>query len=305
MKRIKLGISSCLLGEPVRYDGQHKLDRYLRDDLGREIEWVPVCPEVECGLPVPRESMRLVGDPAAPRLVANRTGRDLTRQMTTFAARRVEELEAEDLDGFVFKKDSPSSGLDRVKVYNRSGMPVKTGRGLFARAFVERFPSLPVIEEGMLNDRFLRERFLNRIFTARRWRELLADGGGKMRNRLSEFQARHKLMIMSQAAGRYSELGRLVETGDADAFRAKLDELLSLRPTTAKHVNVMHHILGYFKRDLDSWEKQELLEAIESGREAEASLTVPLTLLRHYARKYRKDYLLNQTYWDILGPYYL
>jgi len=303
MKRIRLGVSSCLLGNPVRYDGQHQLNRYLRDELGAVVDFVPVCPEVECGLPVPREPMRLVGDPARPRLLTIRTERDLTDEMLRYVTRRIEELAHEELDGFVFKKDSPSSGLELVKVYNAHGVPTRNGRGLFAGAFAARFPNLPVIEDGMLNDRFLREQFLNRIFTAARWRELFA--GNPAKSALFDFQARHKLMLMSHAPGRYHELGQLAGSGDADAYRRKLDELLALRPTLAKHVNVMQHVLGYFKRELEPWEKQELLEAIDACRENRTPLTVPLTLLRHYARKYRKDYLLSQTYWDILGPYYL
>lgn len=303
MQKPRLGISSCLLGEPVRYDGQHQLNLFLRDELGAAVEWVPVCPEVECGLPVPREAMHLVGDPAHPRLMNNHTGQDLTRRMLDYCQKRVEALAGERLDGFVFKKGSPSSGLERVKIYSARGLAGKNGRGLFAAAFVARFPELPVIEDGMLQDRFLRERFLNRIFTAGRWHELLKTA--RTKQGLSEFQGRHKLMLMSHAPGRYAELGRLVETGDFEAYKRKLDELLALRPTLAKHVNVMQHILGYFKRDLESWEKQELLEAIADYRTGRAASAVPLTLLRHYARKYRKDYLLRQTYWELLGPYYL
>ena len=303
MRKIRLGISSCLLGNPVRYDGQHQRNAFLCDVLGPLVDYVPVCPEVECGLPVPRESMRLAGDPAAPRLVTNFTGRDLTDQMNSWVKHRLDELAAADLDGFVFKKDSPSSGLERVKVFNAKGAPVKTGRGLFAGAFIARFPQLPVIEEGMLNDRFLRERFLNRIFAAARRREL--DPAGNRRRQLSDFQARHKLTLLCHAPGRYPELGRLAETGDFAAYFAKLDELLTLRPTLAKHINVMHHILGYFKTDLDGWEKQEVLDCIEACRQSRTPLAVPLALLRHYVRKYHKNYLLDQTYWGLLGPYYL
>ncbi len=302
MKKIRLGVSSCLLGEPVRYDGQHQRNRFICEELAEYAEFVPVCPEVECGLPVPREAMRLVGKPDCPRLVTIRTERDLTEQMRRYVSNRLDELETEELDGFIFKKDSPSSGLDRVKVYNSKGVPSRTGRGLFAGAFVDRFPRLPVIEEGMLNDRFLRERFLNRIFTAQRWHE--GDGVPRTRKWLSDFQSLHKLTLMSHSPGRYAELGRIVESGDADAYRAKLDELLEYLPTVSKHVNVMQHVLGYFKNELEGWEKEEVLDALESYRNGRLQIAVPLTLLRHYVRKYRKEYLEKQTYWDILGQLY-
>lgn len=302
MKKIRLGVSSCLLGNPVRYDGQHQRNGFVCDELAAFVEFVPVCPEVECGLPVPREPMRLVGNVASPRLIGVRNGHDFTEQMQTYVEARLEQLAQEDLDGFIFKKDSPSSGLERVKVYNSKGVPTRNGRGMFAGAFIKRFPHLPVIEEGMLNDRFLRERFLNRIFTAQRWRA--ADGEKRDRRWLSDFQASHKLLLMSHAANRYAELGRCVETGDAQAYRAKLDELLALLPSTCKHVNVMHHILGYFKKDLEPWEKAEVLDAVDAYRNGGVQLAVPLALLRHYVRKYHKDYLENQTYWCILGQLY-
>lgn len=302
MNKIRLGVSSCLLGQPVRYDGQHQRNRFICDELSHYADFVPVCPEVECGLSVPREAMRLVGDPASPRLVTVRSGQDMTEQMRRYVAGRLEELAAENLDGFIFKKDSPSSGLSRVKVYNAKGVPVKNGRGMFGGAFADRFPELPVIEDGMLNDRFLRERFLNRIFIARRWHE--GDGRPRTRKWLSDFQSVHKLTLMSHAPGRYAELGRLVESGDSEAYRHKLNELLQLMPTVRKHVNVMQHILGYFKSELETWEKAEVLDAIEGYRAERLQIAVPLTLLRHYAKKYRKDYLEKQTYWDILGHLY-
>ena len=302
MKKIRLGVSSCLLGNPVRYDGQHQRSQFICDKLSKYADFIPVCPEVECGLPVPREAMHLIGDPDSPRLVTIRTGQDLTGQMLGCVSARLDQLAAEELDGFIFKKDSPSSGLFRVKIYNLKGVPSRTGRGLFAGAFVNRFPRLPVIEDGMLNDRFLRERFLNRIFTAQRWNE--RNGVPRTRKWLSDFQSIHKLMLLSHAPGRYAELGRLVESGDADAYRAKLDELLGYIPTVSKHVNVIQHILGYFKKELEPWEKTEVLDALECYRNRRLQIAVPLTLLRHYIRKYHKEYLEKQTYWDILGQLY-
>ena len=163
-ERVRLGISACLLGEPVRFDGGHKRDPFLVESLGQFVDWVPVCPEVESGLDAPRESMRLVQADGRIRLLTNKTAQDHTARMRGYARRRVEELADGELFGFVLKKDSPTCGLERVKVYGTAGMPVKSGRGLFADALVTRFPLLPVEEEGRLNDPRLRENFVERIF---------------------------------------------------------------------------------------------------------------------------------------------
>jgi uncharacterized protein YbbK (DUF523 family) len=206
--RIRLGISTCLLGEKVRYDGGHKLDHFLVDVLGQYVEWVPVCPEVEIGLSIPRESLRLVGDPAAPRLVAPKSGADHTDRMHAWARGRLEQLAEMALCGFVLKKDSPSSGLFRVKVYNEHGMAERTGTGIFPRELMNRFPLLPLEEEGRLNDMPLRENFIERIFAYRRWTQLLRNDptpGG-----LAHFHTAHKLTLMAHSPKHYTELGRLV-----------------------------------------------------------------------------------------------
>ena len=169
--KIKLGISTCLLGERVRYDGGHKRDYYLCDVLGQYVEYVPVCPEVECGLSIPREAMHLVGDPSSPRLLTVHTRIDHTERMLSWARKRLDELESAELCGFIFKSKSPSSGMERVKVYNAKGVAEKKGVGLFARAFMDRFPLLPVEEERRLNDPQLRENFIEAIFAFKRRRE--------------------------------------------------------------------------------------------------------------------------------------
>lgn len=299
--KIRLGISSCLLGENVRYDGGHKLDHFLRDTLGQYVDYVPVCPEVECGLPVPREAMRLVGHLEAPRLVTRQTGRDLTGQMQEWASRRVVELEGEELCGFVFKSGSPSSGMERVKVYSASGMPEKKGIGLFARAFMEHFPLLPVEEDGRLHDAILRENFIERIFALKRWREALHRG--KTRGGLVDFHTRHKLLLLSHSPQHYRKMGKLVARAaeiEAEELYARYEELfleaLSLKATVKKNVNVLQHLMGYFKRDLSSDEKQELLEVIDLYHRHLVPLIVPVTLVNHYVRKYDQPYLKQQTY---------
>lgn len=297
---IAVGVSSCLLGEPVRYDGGHKHDHYITDTLGRYFRFVPVCPEVGCGLPVPREAMRLEGDPAVPRLVTNRTGVDLTERMLEYCRHTVRELEKEDLCGFIFKKNSPSSGLFRVKVYH-GGMPAKTGRGLFAAEVVRHFPLLPVEEEGRLYDMSIRENFIERIFAFRDWKDFLL--GNRSLGDLVEFHSRRKLQVMAHSPEIYREMGRLVAEGKMldkaillDRYQELLMRALSLQATVKKNSNVLSHIMGYFKRQLNSDEKVELLEIIDSYHTGLVPLVVPLTLLKHYVRKFNQEYLSKQTY---------
>lgn len=300
-EKIRLGVSACLLGEKVRYDGGHKWDRFLTDTLAKYVDFVPVCPEVECGLPVPREAMRLVGDPKSPRLVTVRSGLDHTELMLTWAARRVAELAGEDLCGFIFKSDSPSSGMERVKVYGPSGMPVKTGVGLFARAFKDHFPLLPVEEEGRLHDPRLRENFIEAIFTLKRYREMLAQRGG--RGVLVDFHARHKLLIRAHSPEHLRRMGRLTAQAAAlpvhdlyEGYQQLLLESLQRPTTVKKNTDVLYHLMGYFKQDLSPGEKQELLEIIHHYHQGILPLIVPVTLLYHYVRKYNQTYLQGQYY---------
>jgi uncharacterized protein YbgA (DUF1722 family)/uncharacterized protein YbbK (DUF523 family) len=298
---LRMGISSCLLGNQVRYDGGHKLDRFIRDTLGLYVEFVPVCPEVECGLPTPREAMRLVGDPEAPRLLTRKTQIDHTDRMLTWAQRRVVELERENLCGFIFKKDSPSSGMLRVKVYNPQGMPAKSGSGLFAKTFMDHFARIPVEEEGRLHDPALRENFIERIFALRRWRILLAEN--KNLGGLVAFHTREKLLLLAHSPAHYRQMGKWVADGKRIAPRQLFDQYeqlymaaLQLKSSVAKNINVLQHILGYFKKQLSGGEKQELLSILDSYRKGHLPLIVPITLLNHYIRKYEQSYLSAQTY---------
>ncbi len=301
LNKIKLGISSCLLGEKVRYDGGHKWDRFITDTLGKFVEFVPVCPEVECGLGVPREAMRLEGDPSAPRLVTRHTRKDHTDRLVRWAKEKVARLESEDLCGFIFKSDSPSSGMERVKVYNDRGMPVAKGVGVFARIFMEHFPLLPVEDEGRLHDPGLREHFIERLFTLKRWRQTLALGPS--RGNLVDFHTRHKLLVLAHSPNHYRLLGKLVAQAKAmslpqlyEQYQARLMEALSLKTTVTKNVNVLLHAMGYFKKQLSAEEKEELLEVIENYRKGYIPLIVPVTLINHYVRKYDQAYLRSQYY---------
>ena len=301
MEKIKLGISTCLLGENVRYDGGHKLDRFLTNTLGGYVEYVPVCPEVECGLPIPREAMHLEGDPDSPRLVTTHTKQDMTDRVVQWARKRVVELEKDNLCGFIFKSDSPSSGMERVKVYNEKGMPVKRGVGMFARIFMEHFLLLPVEDEGRLHDPNLRENFIERIFALKRWREILSKK--ESRGTLVEFHTRHKLLILSHSPKYYQMMGKLVAKAKEipikelyQQYQAILMEALQLKTTPKKNANVLQHMMGYFKEQLFSDEKKELLEVIDLYRKEIIPLIVPITLINHYVRKYDQPYLKEQVY---------
>ncbi len=298
--RLRIGISSCLLGNEVRYNGGHKRDRYLTGTLGQYFEYVPVCPEVEVGLGVPRPTLRLVGDPDAPRMVVPSDGRDLTEDMSGFSATRVEELRAEGLDGFILKKGSPSCGLFRVKVYNDKGMPDPTGSGLFAAALRAAFPLLPLEEEGRLHDPLLREAFIVRVYCHARWRKLRE---APSRRALSDFHGRHKFLLMVRDEVVMRELGRLVADASQHALEDVLDryavrffEALCRVGTRKRHTNVLQHLAGFFKKSLDDFDREQLHASIESYRTGLVPLIVPITLMRYFQKKVGGSYLSEQIY---------
>jgi len=297
---IRIGISACLLGQQVRFDGGHKRDAFLTETFGRFVEWVPVCPEVECGLGTPREAMRLVRADRDVRLVTVKTAVDLTPTMRRFARSRVAALAAEDLSGYVLKKDSPSCGLERVKVYDR-GQSTRSGRGLFAEALVEAFPYLPVEEEGRLADPRLRDNFVERVFAYWRVRGLFARRWTL--GELVRFHTAHKLLLLAHSPEAYRRLGRLVARartmGRRDLERsyvATFMQALATLATARRHTNVLQHIAGYLKNLLDAASKQELGDTIEDYRRGLVPLVVPLTLVRHYVRVYDLTYLSGQLY---------
>lgn len=303
--KITLGISACLLGNKVRYDGGHQADPFLIDTLGNYVDFVPVCPEVECGLGVPREAMRLIGEGDNPRLVTIRTKIDHTDRMVRWARRRVGELKKLDLCGFIFKSNSPSSGMERVKIYNDQGIPVKKGVGLFAREFKAQMPLIPVEDEGRLHDPALRENFIERIFTLKRWRE--QTGGQRSIKTLVEFHTRHKYLLLAHSPSHYRKLGGLVAQSDRlslperfETYQGLMMEALRIKTTPKKQTDVLLHILGFFKKVLAPDEKQELIEIIDQYKQGLVPLIVPIILLVHYVRKTNQPYLKKQYY---LHPY--
>ncbi len=298
---IRVGISSCLLGKKVRFDGGHKQDSFLVHTFGRWVEWVPVCPELEVGMGVPRESVRLVEQDGHIRMIAPRSLTDWTEPMGKLAVRRAEELAEAQLDGFVLKKDSPSCGMERVKVYRDAGMPSKKGVGLFAAALLARLPSLPVEEEGRLNDPRLRENFVERVFAHNRLRRLFS-GRWRLRD-LVAFHTAHKLQLMAHSPAAYQTLGRLVAAAKGrprdevrETYLREFMAGLKAIATPRRNANVLLHIVGYFKKLLNADDRAELLGLIEDYRAGLVPLVVPVTLIRHWVRVHQIAYLVGQTY---------
>ena len=298
---LRLGISRCLLGDEVRFDGGHKRDQFLTEVFGRHVEWLPICPEVEAGLGTPREAMRLVGDPKHPRLITINSGRDHTEALERMTEHRLRSLEDLDLSGYVFKKDSPSCGVERVRIYNQHGMPSRNGVGIFARAFVERFPLIPVEEEGRLCDPLLRENFIERVFCYRRYQDVIRHG--VTRQAMVQFHTIHKYLLMAHSQQQYEALGRLV--GRAKQYRPRdlaqrygesFMKALAVKATVRKHVNVLQHMMGHFKDRLSAQEKAELFGVIGDYHRGLTPLIVPLTLVKHYVQKFDVGYLGDQVY---------
>jgi len=302
MSEITIGISSCLLGNKVRYDGQHKLDHFLAETLGAFVKFIPVCPEVECGLSVPRDAMRLVGNPENPELVTIKTKINFTEKMKTWGEIKLNELDSKNLCGFIFKAKSPSSGMERIKVYpEKGGVALKNGVGIFAAMFMKKFPLIPVEDDGRLHDPEIRENFIERVFIYKRWLEMIEKENTV--HGLIQFHTKHKLMLMAHSPEHYRETGKLTASADKSNLKKVLPDYLKLlmdglrkSATTKKNFNVLLHILGYFKNDLTPLEKKEILEIMENYRNELVPLIVPVTLLNHYIGKYNQAYLKEQYY---------
>ncbi|HKO30906.1 MAG TPA: DUF523 and DUF1722 domain-containing protein [Nitrospiraceae bacterium] len=298
---LRLGISRCLLGDEVRFDGGHKQDEFLKEVLGRYVEWVPVCPEVEAGLGTPREAMRLVGDVQKPRLMTIKSGTDHTRTLEAMSANRIEQLKDMDLSGYVFKKGSPSCGIESVRIYNEQGVVSRKGVGLFARAFIEQFPLIPLEEEGRLCDPVLRENFIERIFCYRRWQDFVQMGVTKQA--LIQFHTIHKYLLLAHHPQQYQGLRQLVGQAHqhspkelAHRYGEQFMKVLAVKATVRKHVNVLQHILRYFKERLSTHEKAEVLGVIADYLHGLTPLIVPLTLIKHYVQIFDVDYIRDQVY---------
>lgn len=310
---IRVGISRCLLGDEVRYDGQHKRSRFAVDVLGQQFGFVAVCPEVEVGMTIPRETVRLEvpaaankgGDPDAdhvgPSMIAPASGTDWTAKMNRFVRRRVRDLAKLELSGFILQQKSPSCGMERVKVYARNGMPRPVGSGLFAAELMRQMPLLPVEEEGRLNDPNLRENFLVRVFAYARLQQLFRQRW--QRGAMVEFHADHKYLLMAHNPAKLKQLGQLladIKNYSAAEFRRLYAQqfmaILKIQSTVRKNVNVLQHMMGYLKKKIGAEAKRSLLESIDDYHRGLVPLVVPLTLLRHYFTLHPTAYLERQVY---------
>ena len=298
---IRVGVSSCLLGQEVRYDSGHKKDRYLTDILDDYVEWVSVCPEVESGMPTPRPAMRLVEDGQNVRMAEIKTNIDHTTQMTKFSQLRVRKLRDQNLCGYILKKNSPSCGMTRVKIWKDKGMPRRDGRGLYASALMDAYPNLPVEEEGRLHDAPLRENFIERVFGYRRLQDLFRPRWTV--GQVMKFHTAHKLQLMAHSPVAYRTLGQLVavtkevpratfRSDYEDSFMTALAQLAS----RGRNTNALQHAAGYVKTKIDSASRNELADLIHDYRNGLVPLVVPLSLLRHHIRVHEIDYLAGQSY---------
>ncbi|MNF47600.1 hypothetical protein D3C84_288070 [compost metagenome] len=297
----KIAISACLMGAEVRYNGGHKASRLCSQTLGDYVECVPVCPEVAIGLGVPREPIRLVGDLRQPHAVGTLNPElDVTQQLADYGQRMAGELG--DICGYVFMQKSPSCGLERVRVYHANGNLQDGGaRGIYAQAFCARHPSMPVEEDGRLNDPILRENFLTRVFVYAAWQTVLR--AGLSRQGLTDFHARYKYLLMAHNPVQYKALGNLLgRPGQSDPdelgpryFKALMTALTQCA-TRRTHSNVLQHLAGYFKRVISHEDKQEMQHLISQYRHGIVPLVVPLTLLKHHLRQHPDPYVAQQVY---------
>ena len=303
--KIRVGISSCLLGEEVRYNGGHKHSTLCTRDLARYFDFVSVCPEVSIGLGIPRKPIRLVGDPADPDVVGvDDPGMNVTDRLKAFARDKVSELD--NLCGYIFIKGSPSCGLFRVKVYNDKGFPQQEmGRGVYAKMVTDTYPLLPVEEAGRLQDAVLRENFITRVFAYLNWQDLKREG--LTANKLIAFHSRYKYTLMAHNPQSYTALGRmLADAGKQDpdelgeAYFAALMKSLEQKASRKSNTNVLMHLQGYLKNSLSSREKAKLGEVIEQYRNGIIPLIVPVTLLRNHFHTHPNEYIEQQSY---LQPY--
>jgi uncharacterized protein YbgA (DUF1722 family)/uncharacterized protein YbbK (DUF523 family) len=298
---ISIGVSSCLLGKRVRFDGGHKKDSYIVDALGAYFRFVPVCPEIEVGMPVPRESVRLEGESTSPRMVGNKTGVDWTERMSRYSRQRVRRPDLAELSGFIFKNRSPSCGMERVKLYVKPGTVEKKAVGLFARTLMEHYPNIPVEEEGRLADPSLRENFIIRVFAYHRLQQLLRNRFS--RGEMVTFHTVHKYLLLAHSPNHYQQLGRLVagiKSTPATEFKTRYESLfmdgLSCKSTARKNTNVLQHILGFLRPHLSVEERQDIVSAIEDYHRGLTPLIVPITLISHFVRKHDIEYIRNQVY---------
>jgi uncharacterized protein YbgA (DUF1722 family)/uncharacterized protein YbbK (DUF523 family) len=293
----KLGISACLLGAEVRFNGGHKESHLCTRALTEYFEFVPACPEVAIGMGIPREPIRLVGDAENPQALGS-VNRELnvTQALADYGVQMAAELG--DISGYIFMQKSPSCGLERVKVYRENGAPVDGGgRGIYAQAFCVRHPNLPVEEDGRLNDPVLRENFITRVFAYAAWHELLK--AGLTRRSLTEFHSRYKYQLMANDPVQYKTLGNMGRSDPNDIAAQYFSDLMAALKkcaTRRTHTNVLQHLTGYLKQTISAADKQEIQQLITQYHQGIVPLIVPLTLLKHHFRQHPDPYVALQVY---------
>ena len=301
-EKIKIGMSSCLLGEEVRWDADHNHDQYVRDVLGSYFDYVSICPEVDVGMGVPRETVALYGTLENPKMITKRSKTDWTKKMNHYTKDRIHELTKENLCGYVFKGKSPSCGIGKVPIYSEFGSSrMRHGSGMFASSFVKVFPLVPVEDERRLHDPVIRENFIVRIFCFHRLQLLVRKSFSI--GSLVRFHTRHKFLILSHSRKKYDDMGELV----ANAKKIKTAELktrysklfmaaLTYKSTPKKNTDVLLHMTGFLKKILTREEKKNILSVIEDYRNELLPLVVPVTLIYHQVKKHNIEYLLDQVY---------
>ncbi len=298
---IRIGISSCLLGKKVRFDSGHKRDRYLSDQLGKFVSFVPVCPEVEAGMGAPREAVRLVGDDPGLRMIGVRSGKDWTDRMNSYSRRRVKQKNLADLSGFILKCKSPSCGKERVKIYRENGQIERKGSGFFASALMKQFPDMPIEEESRLYDSEWRENFIERVFAYNRLQALF--NRSFTYKAVTAFHSDHEFQLLAHSPERYRKLDRLVTqlreikpSRFRDEYRKLFMQTLSFKATVNKHTRVLRRLLSFLRTHLSACEKKYVHETIDNYQRSSVPLIVPVTLLRFFIDKYDVEQIRNQYY---------
>jgi uncharacterized protein YbgA (DUF1722 family)/uncharacterized protein YbbK (DUF523 family) len=299
--RIKVGVSSCLLGEKVRWDGNHKQDSVVKSHLGRIFEWVPTCPEVEIGMGIPREAVQLTGISEIPRMVGNQTGTDWTTRMNRYSKKRSAELAKMNVCGYIFKSKSPSCGIARIPVTGKTGKTKKYGRGLFTEAFMQQCDLVPVEDEARLHDTRIRENFITRVFAYHRLTQFLNSRFS--RRVLEEFHTAHKCLLMAHSRKHETALATLVANAQQrspselkNRYAEGFMQTLPFKTTVKKNTDVLYHMLGFFNKLLSEVEKQKVIASIEDYRNGSAPLTKSVTLIKRHVRRHKIDYLANQVF---------
>ena len=300
--KIKIGVSSCLIGEKVRWNGDHKQNHFVREILANYFEYVSVCPEMEVGMGVPRETVALYGNLEKSRMISKKTQTDWTKPMEYYIKDRISSLEHENLCGYIFKSKSPSCGLGRVPVYAEFGSHrVRHGAGLFAKAFTNKFPLVPTEDEGRLNDPMIRENFIVKVFSFSRLKDLFKINFSI--GKLVQFHTQQKFLLLAHSRKYYDELGQLVAKPKSltketlkEIYGKTFMKALSFKATPKKNTDVLLHMMGFLKKVLSKGEKEDILNTIHDYRKGLFPLIVPVTLIRHQANKHNIEYLKDQAY---------